>query len=164
MQSCTAGARPQHQSQTKGSRDRGIGLRVDFWRARGFEGGLMLVGSCRRRLGLRLLSAAVALAVVLVVAAPAGAATTIGETVTNPNACTSDAVRVWWQHTTGSGSPSYAVPAGGGVITSWTTNPGDNAGSSTRLEVVREQGTTYTVVGESDVQTNIPTQNTGQFP
>lgn len=69
-----------------------------------------------------------------------------------------------WQHQTGAGSASYVVPAGGGVITSWTTNPGPNTGTSTRLEVVRESGSGNAVVGESDVQANIPAHNSASFP
>jgi hypothetical protein len=97
----------------------------------------------------------------------AGAVTTIGETTDSPLFCGAEEVtRVRYQHTTQFPSPSYAVPAGGGVITSWTTNPGANTGVSTRLEVIREAAggaTPHTVVAESALQTNIPAHNTTAF-
>ena len=97
----------------------------------------------------------------------AGASTTIGETTDTPSACTTpSAALVRYQHTTGLGSPSYAVPAGGGVITAWTTNPGAVTGVSTRLEVIREApggGSPHTVVGESDLRSNIATHNAAKF-
>jgi uncharacterized repeat protein (TIGR01451 family) len=106
------------------------------------------------------------------VASGASGATQIGQTTDSPGnaSCNAGASNptVRWQHTTDPASASYAVPAGGGVITSWTTNPGANAGTSTRLEVVREgpgaAAGTNIVVGESDVQANIPPHNAASFP
>src|ERR1700682_2025705 len=104
-------------------------------------------------------------------AAPPGlaaAATTIGQTTDTPLSCSAPSTTlVRYQHSTEFPSPSYAVPAGGGVITSWTTNPGANTGVSTRLEVIREAaggGTPHTVVGESALPTNIPAHNTAWVP
>jgi hypothetical protein len=98
----------------------------------------------------------------------AAAATTIGQTTGTPLSCSAPTTTlVRYQHSTEFPSPSYAVPAGGGVITSWTTNPGANTGVSARLEVIREAAggvIPHTVVGESALQTNIPAHNTASFP
>src|SRR6202023_2667769 len=122
--------------------------------------------TCRRRAGVGL-SLAVALVCLVVAPRPASASTLIGQTTDTPSACSATVTNlVRYQHTTGVGSPSYAVPAGGGVITSWTTNPGSNTGVSARLEVIREAaggGTPHTVVGGSGLQTNIPAHNAAAF-
>jgi hypothetical protein len=95
----------------------------------------------------------------------ASASTQLGRTVDNAIACGSNnPAAVRWQHAaTSAGAPSYTVPAGGGVITSWSTNPGANSGTSTRLEVVRE-GSPSSVVGESSLQSNIAQHNSAAFP
>jgi hypothetical protein len=130
-------------------------------------GGIPVSGSMRRtwaRFGLLLV---VGMGCMAVLPASSVAATTIGQTTDTPSSCPAPSkTLVRYQHTTGIGSPSYAVPVGGGVITSWTTNPGSNTGVSSRLEVIREGagGTPHTVVGESALQANIPAHNAAAFP
>jgi hypothetical protein len=48
------------------------------------------------------------------------------------------------------GPPTYAVPEGGGVITSWSVQGGNSASGQVKLKLVRPagSGTSYTVVGE----------------
>jgi hypothetical protein len=85
----------------------------------------------RARLALLLTGSALALG-----AGPAMAATTIGQITPpgskNPGGCSNCAEL---QLATAAGSPSYVVPAGGGVITSWSMNGMD--GGPARLEVFR---------------------------
>lgn len=100
-----------------------------------------------------------------VLPAVSAASTTIGRTSSSAFPCNPlnpPLADVRWQHSTGPGSPSYAVAAGGGVITSWRTNPGNNAGTSTRLEVVRESNNT--IAGESARQSNIHANKATTFP
>ncbi len=120
------------------------------------------------RLTLRTIPAptlALAIACCALLPASASASTQLGRTVDDAGPCNpSTPARVRWQNTaTSASAPSYAVPAGGGVITSWSTNPGANSGTSTRLEVVRG-GSPPKVVGESSLQTNIPQHNSIAFP
>ena len=91
----------------------------------------------------------------LAVPAPALAATVIGEaTGSGTQICTTN--YTWVQDATASGSPSYTVPAGGGVITSWshTVSSDTPAGATMRLKVFRRTGAhTYLTVGHSAVET-----------
>jgi hypothetical protein len=105
----------------------------------------------RRVLALgRLLAPA---AVLLVVAPPAGAATTIGETSAASVPCTNG--NLLFQSATASG-PSYAVPPGGEVITSWRTYAGAYLGSM-KLQIVRPRGgDQYSVVAESPPKDLVP--------
>ena len=93
--------------------------------------------------------------VALFVGAPAAAAsTTIGQTSATPGPCPipTGPVGVLLQSAT-AGSPGYSVPAGGGVITSWSTYTGSASGLSEKLVVFRPAGgSNYTVVGASAVQ------------
>jgi hypothetical protein len=88
----------------------------------------------------------------LVLAAPVHASTSIGMVATSdPDNCSPNTE--FMQNTVGTGgpTPSYDVPAGGGVITSWSTMPGLNTGTGARLKVYGPTAdpTTWTVVGES---------------
>lgn len=47
-------------------------------------------------------------------------------------------------------APTYAVPAGGGIITSWQVRGGTAAGSA-RLRIFRHAGGNYTLIGQSPV-------------
>ena len=83
------------------------------------------------------------------------AAVTIGATGGNGSAeCPPD--YTWAQDSTAVGSPTYAVPAGGGVITSWSHDRGPAlATARLRLKVFRKTGApnNYLTVGESDFET-----------
>jgi hypothetical protein len=59
------------------------------------------------------------------------------------------------QQATGTTSPSYTVPAGGGLITSWETFGGTSAGAQLKLAVFRPTGapSQFTTVGSSAQQT-----------
>lgn len=91
----------------------------------------------------------------LAVPAPALAATAIGEaTGSGTQICTTN--YTWVQDATASSSPSYAVPAGGGVITRWshTVSSDTPAGATMRLKVFRKTGANaYLTIGQSDVET-----------
>ena len=87
-------------------------------------------------------------------AAPADAATALGETESpyTPLICTGPST--YLQVSTGQ-APSYTVPAGGGVITSWSTFA-PLGGAVVKLGVFRPAGPpqdTYTTVGASPPQT-----------
>jgi hypothetical protein len=98
----------------------------------------------------RLLAPAAAL---LAVAAPASAATTIGQTSAASVPCTLG--NLMFQGSTGAG-PRYAVPEGGEVITSWSTYSGPYLGSM-KLQIVRPLGgDQYSVVAESPPRELVP--------
>ena len=61
----------------------------------------------------------------------------------------------WAQDSTAVGSPTYVVPAGGGVITSWSHDRGPaSATAQLRLKVFRKTApNTYLTVGQSDFET-----------
>ena len=61
----------------------------------------------------------------------------------------------WVQDTTAVGSPAYVVPAGGGVITSWSHDRGPApATAQLRLKVFRKTApNSYLTVGHSDFET-----------
>jgi hypothetical protein len=85
---------------------------------------------------------------------PAGAAVTIGATGGNGAAdCPPDFT--WAQDSTAVGSPTYVVPAGGGVITSWSHDRGPaSATAQLRLKVFRKTApNTYLTMGQSDFET-----------
>ena len=90
----------------------------------------------------------------LALAASASAAVTIGATGGNGAAdCPPDFT--WAQDPTAVGSPAYVVPAGGGVITSWSHDRGPApATAQLRLKVFRKTApNTYLTVGQSDFET-----------
>jgi len=69
-----------------------------------------------------------------------------------------DAGNTWVQETTDSASPTYAVPAGGGVITSWSHDVSSDTGATAvlRLKLFRVTGSsTYLTVGESQAVTDL---------
>jgi hypothetical protein len=92
-------------------------------------------------------------AVLLVAAAPASAATTIGQTSAASVPCTLG--NLLFQGSTAAG-PGYAVPQGAEVITSWSTQAGPYLGSM-KLQIVRPGGgDQYSVVAESPPQDLVP--------
>jgi uncharacterized repeat protein (TIGR01451 family) len=103
---------------------------------------------------------ALTLTIAAILPALARASTTIGQTSGTPVSCQTTGTRVWW--TSGTGQPLYSVPAGGGVITSWTTNTG-SGGTATRLAVFRPSSSN-TLIGESAIESPIPAHNTASFP
>jgi hypothetical protein len=96
------------------------------------------------------------LAVVAMLLLPnaAFAATTIGSTPTTPGTATCSLGFDFVQASTGTTSPSYAVPTGGGSITSWSTLTGSSLGQI-GLEVWRLTTTpaTYQLIGASPLVT-----------
>src|SRR5215813_7700460 len=75
----------------------------------------------------------------------AGAATTIGQTAPAPATFTCVASTTFLQSDVDSGSPSYTV-AGGGVITSWSTQAVNSSGKDAELKLFNPTGpTTFTV-------------------
>jgi hypothetical protein len=105
----------------------------------------------RARMGVAVAAGLVGLAI----PAPASGAMTIGETFAPESGatCVNDFTRL--QSTSPGGL--YAAPAGG-VITSWSTQAGSSP-ASLKLKVGRSTGgDTFTIVGDSEVQT--PTPNT----
>jgi Ca2+-binding RTX toxin-like protein len=119
----------------------------------------MLAPTFRPRLA-RLVAGLVA-AGCLVVAAPAQAATTIGATGNAGSSC--DPNLTIHQGVSAPGSPSYTVPAGGGVITSWSYEAPATA-DQIKFKVIRPAGgSQFTVIGDTPTQTMTPnTVNT--FP
>jgi len=103
--------------------------------------------SVKRRMWSRVgVIAAVAVGAIGLSLAPAGAVTTttLGQTSAN-NTCGADVNAVQ----TSSVGPSYVVPAGGGLITSWSAATGV-FGYTMQLEVWRPVGgTNYTLVGKA---------------
>ena len=94
----------------------------------------------------------------------ASAATTIGQNGAGV-AGTCGAGNTFIQTGTALGVPSYVVPAGGGVISSWSFLAGSTTGERDKLKVVRSNGTAdqFVVVGESALEMMTPsTLNTFQ--
>lgn len=114
----------------------------------------------RRRHHRGLLAATVSVAAVALLApASSDAATTIGQLNPDPGGGSiCDAGQVY---TTRAGVVSYAVPSGGGVITSWSTSANGNAGQQGALKTLRQTGTppgafTYAVVASSNLENLTP--------
>jgi hypothetical protein len=82
----------------------------------------------------------------------AGAAVTIGQTFAGTFNCTGPST--YFVQSTAPASPSYAVPAGGSAITSWSVQTGAAVGQ-VKLAVLRNAGgpSTFTTVGTSAAQT-----------
>lgn len=97
---------------------------------------------------------AVALCIPLAVsaAAPASAAVTIGQTGVPTGTCGEGDPTV---QATSAGGPSYSVPAGGGVITSWSQLGSTVSPGQAKLIIWRptSNATDFRVVGKSEVQT-----------
>lgn len=105
---------------------------------------------------LRLRSGALTLGAALVSALPgvASGATTIGATGGNGvGVCIQNFT--WVQAATAPTSPSYAVPAGGGVVTQWSHQVSDTQPTATlRLKIFRKTTSqVYLTVGHSAVET-----------
>jgi hypothetical protein len=104
-------------------------------------------------LNLRRVKPALWIAAALCVALPASAsgAATIGSTFAFTFGCVGPAT--YFQQAD-EGAPSYAVPAGGGVITSWSVNS-PTAGAQVALGVFRATGTPgrFTTVAASEPET-----------
>ena len=108
-----------------------------------------------RRGALALARLLVPAAVLLFAAAPASAATTIGQTSAASVPCTQGNLLV--QGSTSAGD-DYAVPSGGEVITSWSTYAGRYLGSM-KLQIVRPRGADqYSVVAESPPRDLVPSR------
>ena len=72
----------------------------------------------------------------VVVSAPAQGATTLGQTdPAAPAGYACGSPTAYLQRAVAAGSPSYTVPAGGGVITSWSTQANANADKEVELKV-----------------------------
>lgn len=117
----------------------------------------------RFRVPIFALTAVVAFALL---AAGAVAQVTVGQVAPTPNPeafCEETLPFDEFQTAVSSGA-SYAVPAPGGVITSWSTNAGPGAGQKLELKVFRPIGPgAYTVVGHDIARALVPsTLNT--FP
>jgi Ca2+-binding RTX toxin-like protein len=101
---------------------------------------------------LGLLAASVALC--FLAAAPARAATTIGDANNAGSSCTTGLTIN--QGTSAPGSPSYTVPAGGGVIVSWRYQAGVLPDQIKFLAIRPISGSDFRVVHVSAVQTMTP--------
>ena len=109
----------------------------------------------RWRLSPPYLAAACAIAVAVSAAPPADGATTIGQVDPGPTSTNCFGATYWVQSATS--GPSYSVPAGGGVITSWSHRANGLSGRELGLRVFRSLGgTTYKLTGTSGVQTLTP--------
>jgi hypothetical protein len=105
--------------------------------------------SVRRRLAIGI---AVSGAALSIAGGMAEAATTLGETSTSSTGDCMTAMNPYTEVQVSTGAaPSYAVPAGGGVITSWSHQGGANETGELKLKVYRPtmNATQYTVVGHS---------------
>ena len=104
--------------------------------------------------GTRARTSLVVATAMVAVAVPASApgATTIGET-SSAALLTCVADFNWVQDSTAPASPSYTVPAGGGVITSWQHYAANVPASTMRLKIFRKTGANaYLTVGHSAVE------------
>jgi Ca2+-binding RTX toxin-like protein len=108
----------------------------------------------RSRLTRGPFAAGLAFALSLLATASAQAATTIGETGNAGSSCAPN-ITVG-QGLTAAGTPSYTVPAGGGVIVSWSYAAPAGA-DQVKFKVIRPAGgTQFTVVGATATQTMTP--------
>ena len=128
-----------------------------------FDGG---VGAAHRWTLRGFGTGAFACAAMLMSASPTVAATTLGETNNPFSGVTCTGPSTYLQVSTGR-TPSYTVPAGGGVITSWSTfAPAGQGGTQVKLGVFRPTApppTQYTTVGASAVQT-LKADSVNAFP
>jgi hypothetical protein len=108
-----------------------------------------------KRAGLSLLGA---LVLTLSAASPAPAATQVGELFTPDITCASSYTFI---QTTSIGD-SYAVPTGGGIITSWSHTASDSPPTGLKLKVGRPTGIpdTFTIVGQSPPHDPVTGANT----
>ncbi len=83
-------------------------------------------------------------------------ATTIGQTSASTRTCGAGFSEV---QRNDAGTPTYAVPAGGGVITRWSTDARPGSGQLLKLKVFRHlSGSDWLVVGQSSVEELVPSQ------
>jgi hypothetical protein len=97
------------------------------------------------------LSVILVVGVSVVVSAPAQGATTLGQTdPAAPAGYACGSPTAYLQSAVAAGSPTYYVPAGGGVITSWSTQANANADKEAELKVFAATGTpgSYLVRGQ----------------
>ena len=112
------------------------------------------------------LAVALAAAAALVVAAPAQSSTTLGQVLPNPDGGGNCGESGFLQALQIQGG-NHSVPAGGGIITTWSTAAKSTANATgVRLMVMRaieESPGYFSVVGVADPQT-VPQGTTGTFP
>jgi hypothetical protein len=96
------------------------------------------------------LASLVAVAALIATSGSAGAATKLGQTAPAPATFTCGGPSAFLQKTVASGTPSYRVPAGGGVITSWSTQAVASDGKDAELKLFTATSTpgSYVVVGQ----------------
>jgi len=100
------------------------------------------------RFSRTILAVAMVSAGAMAAASQAGATVTIGQTFLASFMCGGPST--YFEQSTAPGSPSYAVPAGGGTITSWSVQTGPS-GAHVKLAVLRNAGgpSTFTTVSTS---------------
>jgi Ca2+-binding RTX toxin-like protein len=106
--------------------------------------------SQRRFVGNLSLASLLAAAVLTANASQAGAAVTLGQTAPAPNTQTCGSPSAFLQKSIATASPSYTVPTGNGVITSWSTQAVNSAGKQAELKLFEATNTpnSYLVVGQ----------------
>ena len=112
---------------------------------------------------LRLMAGLPALVSALVIAPSAWAATTIGEHPAG-GAIACGGGTTFLQGATAGTGPSYTVPAGGGVITSWSTKVGSGAGQQAALKVLTITDETHYTVAATSPLTPLTASSTNTFP
>jgi uncharacterized repeat protein (TIGR01451 family) len=116
------------------------------------EGVLCKLSSVRR-----LLPIAVTAVAALAAAGPATAATQLGASTSADQPCSANSTVV--QDVTATGSPSYQVPPGAGVVTKWSFNAKATPGArKLKLLAPTAASGTYRVAGESALETGTPNQ------
>jgi uncharacterized repeat protein (TIGR01451 family) len=110
------------------------------------------------RLGRAGLATGMSGCLLLGVAGAASAATTIGQNGIAAADATCGRGNTFIQTGTAAGVPSYAAPAGGGIITAWSFFAGSTPGEQDKLKVVRGTATAdqFFVVGEGALETMTP--------
>ncbi|HEX5908969.1 MAG TPA: hypothetical protein VFY44_00660 [Thermoleophilaceae bacterium] len=112
----------------------------------------------------RIVAALAVVGVALMAPATAGAATTLGQLRVIPQGVQDcDPGRVYVQRTN-TGGIRYQVPAGGGVITSWSVRPALNPNQQGSFQVLRDDGgNNFTVLATSAVQNLNSMENVDTF-
>jgi hypothetical protein len=123
---------------------------------------VVLDGEKMRKLSRTIPIATLVSVAVMASASQAGATVTIGQTF--PGAFNCSGPSTYFVESTAPASPSYAVPAGGGVITSWSLQAGADTGL-VKLAVLRNAGgpSTFTTIGASAAQT-LTANSLNSFP
>jgi hypothetical protein len=86
-------------------------------------------------------------------AGPAAASTTLGQVAPAPNPAGGCTTCSSIQISTAAGSPSYVVPPGGGIVTSWTFHAIGQAGTAQMRLLQPLPGNQYKLVAQSPVRT-----------